>query len=49
VYIIDPDVMLVSNAIDASNLPSPDGKLLATRKNPHVIDAGLEPDMPVSC
>jgi hypothetical protein len=41
--------MLVSNVIDASNLLNPGGKLLVTRKNPHVIGAGLGPDMPANC
>jgi len=41
--------MYASNAIDTLNLQNLDGKSQGTRKNPHVIDAGLELGMPVNC
>jgi hypothetical protein len=40
--------MHVSNVTNKSSPQTPSGKLLATRKNPHVIAAGLEPGMPVN-
>jgi hypothetical protein len=49
VYTIDQDVTLASNDTRESNQLSPDGKPATTRKNPHVIVAGLGLDMPVSC
>jgi hypothetical protein len=41
-------VRLVNARAKESSLGSLDGKVQGTRKNPHVIDAGLKQDLPVS-
>jgi hypothetical protein len=42
-------VRLVNAEGEESNLENHAGNLQDTRKNPHVIDAGFEQDLPVNC
>ena len=42
-------VRLANAGVEQSSLENLGGNLRDTRKNPHVIDAGLEQDLPVNC
>jgi hypothetical protein len=47
-HTIAAGVRLASDEEKVSNLENRGGSLTATRKNPHVIDAGSRQDLPVS-
>jgi hypothetical protein len=47
-HTIEADVKHVNAKTKESNQENRDGSPQATRKNPHVIDAGFEQDLPVS-
>ena len=48
-HITAVDVKLANAEDVVSNPENRVGNQQDTRKNPHVIDAGFEPDLPVSC
>jgi hypothetical protein len=48
-FIIEPDATFALRKTKSKNHQFLLGKLLGTRKNPHVIDAGLKGVMQVNC
>jgi hypothetical protein len=48
-YIIEVSVITVSEKAVESSRQNHNGSWLDTRKNPHVIDVGLEPSLRLSC